>query len=255
MQMKKPFNRRSSAAEWAVTWSVFFTGLLIMSGGIALMIRANLGASPWDVFHIGLYKHFGLTIGTWSIIVGLVIILSTCLLTRTWPQAGALLNMVLVGLFIDAFLAVIDTPSTLAGRWVMLGAGILVNGVGIAFYIAADKGAGPRDTLMLYLTEVTGWSIATIRRLLEAGALVCGWLMGGPVSFGTVVFALTIGTMVGRFLPPSRRVVKRLVSYAQGSGGSEHSLALMAERGAVLEDFNQGTIRPHHYDGPRPPLR
>jgi uncharacterized protein len=203
--------KRTRIVEWVVSWSIFILGLIIMAFGIALMIRANLGCSPWDVLHIGLFKHFGLTVGTWSIIVGLVIILLTCFLARVWPTSGQIVNMVLVGVFIDFFLANITTPLSLHGKWLMLFIGIVFNGIGIAFYIAASKGAGPRDTLMLYLTSVTKWKIAAIRRLLEAGALICGWFMGGPVSYGTVFYALTIGTVVGWLLPPFQRVASRWI--------------------------------------------
>lgn len=193
--------KRTRVSEWVVSWFVFILGLIIMAFGISLMIQAELGCSPWDVLHIGLYKHFGLTVGTWSIIVGLVIILLTCVLARTWPTSGQIVNMLLLGVFIDMFLAIITTPVTVYGKWSMLIVGILFNGIGIAFYIAANKGAGPRDTLMLYLTNLTKWKLATIRRMIEASALICGWFMGGPVSFGTVFFALTIGTIVGWLLP------------------------------------------------------
>ncbi|MFP3488649.1 YitT family protein, partial [Staphylococcus sp. SIMBA_130] len=78
-----------------MSWGIFVSGLLVMAFGIALMIRAEAGSAPWDVFHIGLYQQFGLTIGTWSIIIGFVIIGATSLLERSWPKLGAFLNMLL----------------------------------------------------------------------------------------------------------------------------------------------------------------
>jgi len=207
--VKRLVKKKARFSFWIFSWSVFILGLIIMGLGVALMIQADLGCSPWDVLHIGLFKHFGLTVGTWSITVGLLIILTTCLLTRSWPTAGAAVNMVLLGVFIDAFLAIISTPQAVDEKWLMLILGIIINGIGIAVYISADKGAGPRDTLMLYLTKLTRWKIATIRRGLEAVVLICGWIMGGPVSFGTVFYALTIGSIVGWLLPPFQKWTKR----------------------------------------------
>ncbi|WP_254901237.1 YczE/YyaS/YitT family protein [Tuberibacillus sp. Marseille-P3662] len=213
-------------------WSFFIFGLLIMSLGIALMIEAHLGSAPWDVLHIGLYKHFGLTVGTWSVIVGCLIITTTSLLRRCFPETGALLNMVLVGAFIDLFLHFLAAPDSWAGKTGFLLIGILINGIGISVYISGDKGAGPRDTLMLYLTEKTGWKVSHIRRMMELCVLIAGWLMGGPVSAGTVLFGLTIGTLVGWFLPFFRKVMQTLV-----------------ERGADSEDFYKRSLRVDHHDG------
>ncbi|MGV3487865.1 MAG: YczE/YyaS/YitT family protein [Tuberibacillus sp.] len=205
-------SKKTLMSHWVISWSIFILGLMIMGFGIALMIQAELGCSPWDVLHIGLFKHFGLTVGTWSIFVGVFIVFITCVLTRTWPSAGTVVNMLLLGVFIDIFLAIFNTPATIYGKWFMLIVGIIINGAGIAFYIAADKGAGPRDTLMLYLTQITKWKIATIRRILEVGVLICGWWMGGPVFYGTVFYAVTIGTIVGWLLPLFQRWTKKWIS-------------------------------------------
>src|SRR5690606_2518988 len=136
-------------------WSTFFIGMLIMSLGIVLIIKADFGAAPWDVLHIGLFKQIGLTIGTWSIIVGFFILfLSSCLLRRL-PQIGALLNMLSIGVFIDMFMMVpfLITPESYVGKLIMLLLGLLVNGYGMGIYISAKVGAGPRDSLMLALTR------------------------------------------------------------------------------------------------------
>lgn len=85
-------------------WTFYFAGLLILSFGVSLTIKGKaLGISPWDAFHYGLFQHFGLSVGQWSIVVGAVIVALTCLFTRTLPKIGAILNMVLMGMFIDFF--------------------------------------------------------------------------------------------------------------------------------------------------------
>lgn len=227
---------RRISYEQGVYWSVFIIGLLIMAYGIALMITANLGSAPWDVFHIGLFLKLGLTIGTWSIIVGFVIIVITTILTKKWPRTGAFANMVLVGVFIDLFLSMpgMVTPHSLLAKYLMLAAGILFNGIGISIYISAQRGAGPRDTLMLFLTEKTGWKLSNVRRCMELFVLLLGWLMGGPVFIGTFVFGLTIGTIVGAILPICNKWV-----------------AILIERGERFEDFHKRPIRSDHHDGAR----
>ncbi|OEH91506.1 hypothetical protein BFG57_05170 [Bacillus solimangrovi] len=192
-------------------WVVFFIGLLIMSLGIVLLIKADLGSAPWDVLHVGLYMKVGLTIGTWSIIVGIIILGSAALLERRLPQVGALLNMLLVGVFIDLYLLLpfIQTPSTLLGKIIMLISGIFIIGYGMGIYIAADCGAGPRDSLMLVLSNMTGWSVAKIRLAMEVVVLFFGWLLGGPVFLGTIIFCISIGAVVGFALPQCRQVLSK----------------------------------------------
>jgi uncharacterized protein len=220
------------------SWAVFLIGLIIMSFGIALMIRANLGSAPWDVLNIGLYRHFGLTVGTWSIIIGILIVGSTSLLTKTLPKAGAVANMILVGIFIDFFLNHFGTPQTIVGRGLMLLLGILVNGVGTSVYISARIGAGPRDSLMLYLVEKMGMKLTHVRRIMEAIVLVIGWSLGGPVNVGTLTYVFLIGSIVGRSLPLCEKWVEKWI-----------------ERSGWNENFNQGQIRAHDHDGAQPTLR
>lgn len=195
-------------------WLIFILGLLIMSFGIVLMIKANLGSAPWDVFHIGLKLNFGLTIGTWSIIVGIAVIGVTSILTRAWPKLGALVNMVLVGVFIDIFMFLLTwlEPTHVLLRLGLLIAGILINGYGIGLYIAPQCGAGPRDSLMLAVAERTKWKVQYVRSGMEVLVLLAGWLLGGPVFIGTVLFTFGIGTVVGYTLPQCQKTVDRWLS-------------------------------------------
>lgn len=184
-----------------------------MSLGIVLTIRAELGTSPWDVLHIGLYYQLGLTIGTWAIIVGGTILLLSSIFTKKWPQAGAIVNMLTVGIFIDLYLMMpfIQTPSSAAGKTLMLLMGIIVMGYGIGVYISAGCGAGPRDTLMLALVGKTGMKVSRIRSGIELIVLLIGWLLGGPVFIGTIVCTISIGFVIGITLPQCQKTTNALI--------------------------------------------
>ncbi|EGL83515.1 protein of unknown function DUF161 [Caldalkalibacillus thermarum TA2.A1] len=225
--------RRSASSVWVIRWLIFMLGLMVMSFGIVLMIRADMGNAPWDVFHIGLYYQFGLTIGLWSILVGIAIIALTWLLTRTKPQAGAVINMLLVGVFIDLFLLLpwLKTPGHWGGQLVMLLVGIVVMGYGIGLYIAPRCGAGPRDGLMIAISEKTGWKVQWVRTGMEMVVLIAGWLLGGPVFVGTLLFSLLIGPIVGFTLPQCQTVVDKLIG------------------GVSFENLNKRPIRVNHHDG------
>ncbi len=203
MQGERSLGRKLFMAKW----SIYFIGLLIMAFGIVLMIRANLGSAPWDVFHIGLFYQIGLTIGTWSIIVGFFILMISSIISKKLPQIGAFLNMLMVGIFIDLYLMVpqLHTPDTIMGKITMLVLGIVIIGVGIGVYISSRCGAGPRDSLMISLTQVTGWKVQYIRLGMELVVLCLGWLLGGPIFIGTILFSLTIGSIVGLTLPACQK--------------------------------------------------
>ncbi len=209
MQGERSIGRRLFLAKW----SIYFIGLFIMAFGIVLMIRANLGSAPWDVFHIGLFYQIGLTIGTWSIIVGFFILVISAIISKKLPQMGAFLNMLMVGIFIDLYLMIpqLHTPDTIMGKITMLILGIVIIGVGIGVYISSRCGAGPRDSLMIALTEVTGWKVQYIRLGMELVVLCLGWLLGGPIFIGTILFSLTIGSIVGLTLPACQKTTDLLL--------------------------------------------
>lgn len=187
---------------------VYLIGLLIMCLGIVLIIKADLGAAPWDVLHVGLYYQFGLTIGTWTIIVGIFILALSAFLTKQFPQVGAFLNMVLCGIFIDMYymLPFLQTPDSLAGKIAMFLIGIVINGYGMGIYISAQIGAGPRDSLMIAISSITGWKVRNVRVSIEVAVLVIGWFLGGPVFLGTIFYGILIGVLAGICLPQCQRM-------------------------------------------------
>ena len=182
---------------------VYLIGILVMSLGIVLLIVADLGASPWDVLHVGLYYQLGLTIGTWSIIIGIVILTVAALISKEFPKIGAFLNMILIGIFIDLYLLLpfMQTPNSLSGKIIMFLLGLLIYCYGMGLYISAQLGAGPRDGLMIALTTKTGWRVGRVRACMEIVVLIVGWQLGGPVFWGTIIIGLAIGPIAGFALP------------------------------------------------------
>ncbi len=175
-------------------------GLAMYGISLAMFIRASLGLDPWDVFHQGLAGKLGWSIGTVVVVVSFLVLLLWIPL-RQMPGFGTLANAVLVGLFADLGLALIPAFSHLGGQIAMLAGAVLLNAIASACYIGARLGPGARDGLMTGLARRTGWSVRLSRTLIEVVVLGSGWLLGGSVGVGTVVYALAIGPLVQLLLP------------------------------------------------------
>jgi uncharacterized membrane protein YczE len=175
-------------------------GLVLCGLGIAFMVAADLGLAPWSVLDQGISERTGIPIGTVSIIVGALVLLAWIPL-RERPGLGTVLNIVLIGATIDLALLVLDTPGSAAGQVAYLAIGAFLWGPGSGLYIGASLGPGPRDGLMTGLAARGVGSIRAVRTGIELTALAVGWLLGGSVGLGTVVFAVTIGPNVQFFLP------------------------------------------------------
>ena len=176
-----------------------FGGLALYGASDAMLVRANLGLDPWDVFHQGVARQAGWSIGLVVIVVGAVVLLCWLPL-RQRPGFGTLANVVCVGLALDGTLALLPTVTAITPRIVLLVGGVLLNGVATAGYIGARLGPGPRDGLMTGLHRRTGWSLRLVRTGIEVTVLAIGWLLGGNVGVGTVLYALTIGPIAQFFM-------------------------------------------------------
>lgn len=173
-------------------------GLVLFGVGIALMVRADLGLSPWDVLHQGVARRTTLTIGTVSIIVS-VAVLVLWIPLRERPGLGTVLNAFLIGPVVDATLWLVPVVEALPLRWALVLAGLVTVALGSGFYIGAGLGPGPRDGLMTGLAR-RGLAVGPVRGGIEVAVLVLGWALGGTVGVGTVVFTLGIGPLVQLFL-------------------------------------------------------
>ena len=162
---------------------------------MGLLVRSGLGLDPWDVFHEGVARLSPLSFGTVTIVVGALVLLAWIPL-RQRPGVGTVANVVVIGLAADATLWLVPEPEHLALRIAYLLLGIVGNGVAGGLYIGAGLGPGPRDGLMTGLVRRTGRSVRVVRTTLELTVLAVGWLIGGTVGIGTVVYALAIGPLV-----------------------------------------------------------
>lgn len=174
-------------------------GLFLFAAGIVMLLESGLGLSPWDVLNQGLSKHTILSFGLANIAVSVAVLgIAWALRARIGP--GTVVNALLIGLFIEGLLRIeaVDrlSEAPLLVRALLLGGGILTIGAGSAFYIGADYGAGPRDSLMLVIAERSPLRIGAARAALEAAAVVVGFALGGTVGIGTLAFALLIGPAV-----------------------------------------------------------
>jgi uncharacterized membrane protein YczE len=179
-----------------------YAGLALYGVGVGLQIESHLGGSPWDVFHQGLSIHLGLSIGIWIIVVGALVMLLWIPL-RQKPGVGTLSNVVFLGLFADAAMWLIPAPDPLIARWAYLLLGVVATAAATGLYIGAGLGPGPRDGLMTGLNRL-GLSIRSARTVIEVTVLAIGWLLGGTVGAGTLIFALAIGPLSQFFMPRMR---------------------------------------------------
>jgi uncharacterized protein len=172
-------------------------GLFLYALGIVFTIQANIGFAPWDVLHVGLSRAIGLSIGAASILVGLLIVL-VILAFKERIGFGTILNMVLIGIFMDFlfFLDFIPTSTSIVAGLPELVLGLFIISIASYFYIGSGFGAGPRDSLMVLLTKRLKLPVGLIRTLIEVSVIIAGWFLGGTVGLGTLVASLAIGLCI-----------------------------------------------------------
>jgi uncharacterized membrane protein YczE len=175
-------------------------GLVLYGATASMTVLAGLGLDPWDVFHQGLSRTFGLGIGTWAIIASVLVLLCGWVPLHQRPGIGTLANALVVGLVMDAILAVAHQPHALWARIGLLVAGVIGNGFATGFYIGAGLGPGPRDGLSVGIAG-RGYSMRLVRTTIEGSVLVTGFLLGGTVGVGTVFYAVAIGPITHHTIP------------------------------------------------------
>ncbi|HWL26367.1 MAG TPA: YitT family protein [Ureibacillus sp.] len=193
-------------------WAFFVMGLIVMTLGFTMVIKsANVGTSAWDVLHIALFENFGLSIGSWNIITGLLIVGFTAIMVKSFPKIGTWLNMILCGVLIDFYYWILPNASSMTFQIIYFLLGLLVLGFGCGMYIAPNLGAGPRDTLMMWIVERFGGSIKVARMSIELAVALIGWFLGGPLGVGTVIIAVFSGYVVQFSLPYCRKMLMKAI--------------------------------------------
>ncbi len=172
-------------------------GLFTCSVGQNLFLYCDLGMNPWNVFHQGLSMHLPITLGQASQIVGLVIIVF-CMFFKIFPGIATILNMYFIGLFTDLIISsnIMWTPVTFIGKLIMCLSGVVVLSLGMFLYMTQELGAGPRDGLMLALTQRSKFKIGFIRNVMEITVLIIGIIMGGKFGVATIISSVFAGPVL-----------------------------------------------------------
>jgi len=182
----------------------YLTGLIILTLGIAFAIQSMLGTSPFDAVLVGLFRTFGLSIGSWEIVVGLTMILGNALLERKRPEYFALITSLVTGIGIDSWLFVLNIfsgPESWIGQWIFLIVSLILTGLGIAIYLQSEVAPNPMDRSMLVVANLTGWSVTYSRLAINIVLVIVAFLFGGAIGIGTLVNALFSGIVIHFFLP------------------------------------------------------
>ncbi|MER6991800.1 hypothetical protein ABT337_25890 [Saccharopolyspora hirsuta] len=175
------------------------SGLVAYGVSMGLMVRAQLGLDPWDVLHQGLAERLGWSFGSITALTGALVMLAWLPL-RQRPGIGTVANVVVIALAVDLTLALIPPLSALPAQIALMVTAVVLNGLATAVYVGARLGPGPRDGLMTGLHARTGWSVRVVRTTIEVCVLAVGWLLGGTVGVGTVLYAAAIGPLTQLFL-------------------------------------------------------
>ncbi|QKY68349.1 YitT family protein [Lentibacillus sp. CBA3610] len=182
----------------------YLTGLIILTFGIALTIESTMGASPFDALLVGLHRTFGLTVGSFEIIVGLTMILCNALAAKKRPEFFALITSFVTGIGIDTWLFLLGdivTPVTWYGEWAALLIGTILMALGVAFYLQSTIAPNPMDRSMLVISNLTGWNVSYSRAAISIVLVILAVSFGGAVGIGTLINALFSGVIISFFLP------------------------------------------------------
>ncbi len=191
----------------------FFFGLVLFGLGNGLAVKVKyLGIHPWEVLNVALFQQFGYTIGTWSVLVGLLLIVISLFIDRKYINLGTFLNALLVGPFMDLFLwsGLLPQASNTWTDYVVLVCAIIISGTAGGMYVAAGIGAGPRDGFMLSISDKTKLSVSNARICVESIVLLIGYLLGGPVFVVTFFYTLLMSPIFQFMLRHFRKLIAYL---------------------------------------------
>ena len=209
---------------------------------MAVMVRAGLGLDPWDVFHQGLARHTGMTIGIASAVVGVAVLLAWIPL-RNRPGIGTIANVIVIAITVDAGLWLLPAPTAMPVRIAMMVGAVVLNAFSTVLYIGAALGPGPRDGLMTGLVMRTGLSVRLVRTSIEATVLAVGWLLGGTVGVGTVLYAFGIGPLVQLVLLITPKRVLAVSGWASVAEASDFGAQTDARRTRARRNRQPGEYR------------
>lgn len=190
---------------------VYIFGIAIFTLGIALTIQSKLGTSPFDALLVGLFRTFGLTIGSWEIIVGGIMVLINAALQRKRPEYLAMLTALITGVFIDFWVFMLSgwiEPEAILLQYTCLIIGMLLVGFGVAFYLITDIAIIPFDRSMLVVSKLTGWNISISRAMIGVLLVIIAYFFDGSIGIGTLLIALFSGVFIHSFLPLLKRMIK-----------------------------------------------
>ncbi len=201
----------------------YLAGLLILTLGIGLTIQSHLGTSPFDALLVGLYRTFGLTIGSWEVVVGFAMIAGNALAKKSLPEFSAMITSFITGAGIDGWVYLLNgriEPETLFGQSVCFTAGLLFTAAGVATYLQSKIAPNPMDRSMMVITEITGWSVTYSRALISVILVLLAFLCSGAIGPGTLINALFSGVLIS-FLLPYVKTLKQKAS--MGKPNATHS--------------------------------
>ena len=182
-------------------------GLIMFGFGEGLLIISTIGASPWNVLHQGLALNLGLSVGMWAFLISLIVLLLWFFLDEKIGM-GTILNFIIIAIMIDLTIYFFKAPELWINQFLLCVISVLMVGLGSGVYLIARLGPGPRDGLMTGLQKKTGFSIAIIRGAIEVVVVSCGWLLGGTVGVGTLLYAIGIGPAVAFGLNMVKKTIR-----------------------------------------------
>jgi len=195
---------------------LYISGLAILSFGIDLMILSNLGTGAWDALNVALQEHFGLSIGNWAIIVGVILIVIIVMIKPPKTKKDIIsqivlpfVTMTIIGNLIDFHFLWLDLQISSWGIGILtVFIGTIIMSLGIAMYLQADFGYVPIDGLVMVVYEKTGWTLRVAKTSIEMLALLIAFILGGPIGIGTVVVTIAIGPLLQIFYQSINRIIK-----------------------------------------------